>query len=107
GEADDAWILRHEADRLRPDVLREWIDHCPDWQLKFVVARDGDLAEIQELLAAIGRDIPPDRVLLMPEGIASGTLRDRSRWLVDACLNTGYRYCHRLHIDLFGNRRGT
>src|SRR5690606_23943269 len=44
GEADDAWIRRHEADRLRPDVLREWIDHCADWQLKFVVARDGDLA---------------------------------------------------------------
>jgi 7-carboxy-7-deazaguanine synthase len=28
-------------------------------------------------------------------------------WVVEACLERGWRYCHRLHVELFGNRRGT
>jgi 7-carboxy-7-deazaguanine synthase len=34
-------------------------------------------------------------------------LRTRSAWLVEVCKTHGYRFCHRLHIELFGNTRGT
>lgn len=107
GEIDDAWISRHEASRLRPDVIQQWIDHCPEWQMKFVVAGEADLTEIRGLLAQLGRPLPPDRILLMPEGTTPAALRERSLWLVEQCKSTGFRFCPRLHIDLFGNRRGT
>ena len=54
------------------------------------------------------RDPPPSAaaVVLMPEGTDPGTLYDRARWLVDICKRERFRYGPRLHIDIYGNRRG-
>jgi 7-carboxy-7-deazaguanine synthase len=106
GEIAPGWIARHEATRLQPEILREWITAYP-FQLKFVVAEPADLPEVQTLLAAIAAPIPPHRVLLMPEGIDLPTLEGRRDWLVEACKEHGYRYCERLHVALFGHTRGT
>jgi len=43
----------------------------------------------------------------MPEGINRATLESRAPWLAEVCKRTGFRYCPRLHIALYGNRRGT
>jgi len=43
----------------------------------------------------------------MPEGTDPSTIRSRNATLVDICKRYGYRYCHRLHIELFGNTKGT
>lgn len=107
GEIEPAWIARHEERRLKPDVIRAWLDHCPDYQLKFVVSSDADIEEIRALLTSLERAVPPHRVLLMPEGRTMDELRERNAWLVEVCKQTGHRFCHRLHIELFGNRRGT
>ena len=106
GSIDETWIQRHEETRLQLPVLREWID-AYDYQLKFVVASDSDIDEIQELVANLEREIPPSKILLMPEGTDPEQLASRNDWLVDVCKSTGYRYCTRLHIDLFGNTPGT
>jgi 7-carboxy-7-deazaguanine synthase len=106
GTIEPAWIERHERSRLRPELLREWLEHYP-YQLKFVVATETDLAEIESLLADIGLAIPPAKVLLMPEGTDPATLDARRAMLVDLCLRKGHRLCDRLHIRLFGNTRGT
>ncbi|MEZ6317298.1 MAG: hypothetical protein R3B49_00900 [Phycisphaerales bacterium] len=42
----------------------------------------------------------------MPEGITTPD-PDAVAWVVEACQRRGWRYGHRLHIQLFGNRRGT
>ena len=34
-------------------------------------------------------------------------IRERDETLIDLCLRRGYRYCNRLHIEIFGNKRGT
>jgi len=99
------WRERHEALRLQPAVLRDWIDHYP-FQLKFVVETAGDITEIEALLGEIDRPIPPAKVLLMPQGTDVRTIRGRDETLIDVCLRSGYRLCNRLHIELFGNRRG-
>jgi 7-carboxy-7-deazaguanine synthase len=111
--AGEGWAERHEARRLQPAVIREWITRF-DYQLKFVVRSEADLAEIEALLALVRLAppsgpllIPPDQVLLMPEGIDAATLAARGRWLVDIGKATGYRFCPRLHVDLFGHTRGT
>ncbi len=106
GEIAPGWIERHESLRLQPEVIRAWIDAYP-YQLKFVVASAGDLEEIEDLLGQIGRDIPPNKVLLMPEGTSAEAIRGRDETLVDLCKRRGYRYCNRLHVELFGDTRGT
>ena len=106
GEISPGWIERHETLRLQPDVIRAWID-AYHYQLKFVVATAADLDEIEILLAGLDRDIPSHKVLLMPEGITPEAIRGRDQALVDLCKDRGYRYCNRLHIELFGNTPGT
>ncbi|MDQ3623088.1 MAG: 7-carboxy-7-deazaguanine synthase QueE [Verrucomicrobiota bacterium] len=106
GEIVEPWRERHESSRLQPAVLRAWIKRYP-FQLKFVVENAADLAEIDDLLAAIDRPVLPSKVLLMPQGADAATLRARAQWLSDVCLRRGFRYCNRLHIELFGNTRGT
>jgi 7-carboxy-7-deazaguanine synthase len=104
--AAGAWRDRHEKRRLQPEIIRDWIGNY-NYQLKFVVACENDLGEIQGLLTAVGMEIMPAKVLLMPEGTDPGTIRQKSLRLVDICKRHGYRYCDRLHIGLFGNRKGT
>jgi 7-carboxy-7-deazaguanine synthase len=105
-EIDETWRQRHEATRWQPSVVREWLAGS-NYQLKFVVSAPEDVNEISTLLNSLEMPIPPDRVLLMPEGRDSATLVSRDAWLVEICKQQGFRYCRRLHIDLFGNRRGT
>lgn len=100
------WRRRHEATRWQPDVVRAWIDHY-EYQFKFVVARPEDVDELEHMLAALKRDIPAHKVLLMPEGTTPERIRARSAWLSQLCQQRGYRYAHRLHIELYGNTRGT
>lgn len=101
-----AWRERHERTRWQPEVIRAWIDHYP-YQFKFVVAQPNDLDEIERHLAELGREIPRAKVLLMPEGTTPERLRERAIWLSELCKDRGYRYAHRLHIELYGNTRGT
>ena len=120
-ERDQAWTKKHEAARLQPEVITEWIRKYP-FQLKFVVSSENDLAEIKDLLSRLktfvapplkrvwseeGPPVPLHQILLMPEGIDRKTLASRSPWLVEICKREGFRFCPRLHIELFGHTRGT
>ena len=96
----------HEAHRLNIPVIQRFIDSSPDFQLKFVVSHERDVDEIDLILAGLKNWEPAD-VLLMPEGIDTNTLADRSGWIIGLCRVKGFRYCPRLQIALFGNRRGT
>ena len=104
-DPDGAWATRHESRRLNMAALQQLIDHAPRKQLKFVVAGDTDLPEITELLSGL-RNWEPADVLLMPEGVTTPTETTKA-WLTGVCLQRGWRYCARLHIELFGNTRGT
>jgi 7-carboxy-7-deazaguanine synthase len=75
-----------------------------EYQLKFVVVEEDDLAEIRDLMAEVRAN--PQRVVLMPEGTDPEVLRERAAWLVEICKQEGFRFTPRLHIDLYGNRRG-
>ena len=99
------WRERHEQRRLNTGTLQALLDRFPTRQIKFVVAGPADLAEIDALLARL-RGWTPDQVLLMPEGVRTPT-PDESAWLVETCKERTWRYSPRLHLALFGNRRGT
>jgi 7-carboxy-7-deazaguanine synthase len=98
------WAARHDRLRLQPGALRRLIADF-EYQLKFVVASPDDLPEIRALLDEIGAR-EPGKVVLMPEGTKREALRERGLWLVEICKQEGFRYSPRLHIDLWGDRRG-
>ena len=97
------WAIRHENTRINRPVLGSLLARYP-YQLKFVVASPADLAEIRALTASLGA--APGNVILMPEGRDPALLRERSLWLAPLCLEHGFRLSPRLHVDLWGDRRG-
>jgi len=101
---DDArWGPVHERTRLAMDVLARLTAEYA-YQMKFVVASPADLEEIGELVSKLG--VPGENVLLMPEGRSPEVLRERALWLVPLCLKNGFRYSPRVHVDIWGDRRG-
>lgn len=105
GQGD--WEERHEALRLQIEVLQRLTQNYP-YQLKFVVSPsdEDDIAEIEDILSSIG-SIPPDRVLIMPEGRDATKLWLHARKLVPLIMERNWRLAPRLQIDLFGDTKGT
>ncbi|MEC7222737.1 MAG: 7-carboxy-7-deazaguanine synthase QueE [Verrucomicrobiota bacterium] len=106
GEISEEWIERHDSTRIDYNILNDWIDSY-EFQLKFVVSRREEINEVKCIIDKIESDILPEKVLLMPEGTDSETIHSRYDMLVDLCKENGFRMCNRLHLDLFGNTRGT
>ncbi len=100
-----AWRERHEQRRINLAALQGLIDANPERQLKFVVQSPADLPEIEALLARLTGWSPGD-VFLMPEGVTVPEAATR-QWITRECERRAWRYGPRLHIELFGNRRGT
>jgi 7-carboxy-7-deazaguanine synthase len=100
------WRKKHETLRWQPAVVQAWIDRG-EYQFKFVVTQPADVDELEGMLASLHREIPRHRVLLMPEGVTIEAVRARAGWLGELCKQRGYRYAHRLQIELYGNKRGT
>jgi 7-carboxy-7-deazaguanine synthase len=108
GSIEAAWIKRHEETRNQSDnVLREWIEQAGDYQFKFVISTPDDLAQVTGIMRFGFPEVPRWKVQLMPEGIDSGTITKHRSLLVDFCKESGFRFCDRLHIHLFGNTRAT
>ena len=97
------WAAQHERLRYQPDVLRKLMEEY-QYQLKFVVASPEDMKEIAAMLNETGAD--RSRVVLMAEGTTPEAIHERTPWLTEICKREGFRYSPRLHIDLWGNRRG-
>ena len=92
-----------ESMRLNPEALGFFARSPKAW-FKFVVAEPADLEEIHQLRNA--HEIPISRILLMPEGRTSAELDKSAVWLADVCREQGFRFCDRLHIRLWGDKRG-
>lgn len=97
------WATQHERIRYQPDVLKQLMA-AYSYQLKFVVTAWDDIAEIDVICHEIGA--PAKNVILMPEGIDNAVLRQRALWITEACKQRGYRFSPRLHVDLWGAKRG-
>ncbi len=96
---------RHRRLRSELSAPRELLGRFRNHQLKFVVQGPDDLDEIVALLRALGhRD--RSRVLLMPEGRTAAEVAQRAPTVAALCLEHGFRYTPRLHLDLFGGGRG-
>jgi 7-carboxy-7-deazaguanine synthase len=97
------WADQHERLRYQPEILRRLIQRYP-YQLKFVIAEPDDLQQVNAMLPEIGAS--RDSVVLMAEGLDAAILAERGRWLAEIAKQEGFRMTPRMHIDLWGNRRG-
>ena len=97
------WAAQHDRLRIQPDVLQRLLADY-SCQLKFVISSGNDLQELASIQAAC--NAKTEQIILMPEGVKPETLHERSLWLAEVCKRTGYRLSPRLHVDLWGDRRG-
>lgn len=89
--------------REKPAVYRAFAQN-PKAHFKFVVAEKNDLAEVLEIVHRY--EIPSEKVWLMPEGSTRQTLARRRMWLVEVCKTHGFRYTDRLHVQIWGSKKG-
>ncbi len=99
------YAKKHERLRLNVEVLNTFMKTYP-YQMKFVVDTPEDLDEVEGLLTRL-EGIDRTRVLLMPQGRTAGELNEKARWIAKLCKTNGFRFCPRVHIDLYGDTRGT
>jgi 7-carboxy-7-deazaguanine synthase len=102
---DHRWSARHEARRHQPEVIRRLIRDY-DYQLKFVIDEPGDVADVVHWLTEFPT-VPADRVYLMAQATDREQLCEKSRWLAEIVKSHGWRLSPRLHVELWGNTRGT
>jgi len=89
--------------REKPAVYRYFAQN-PKAYFKFVITQEADLEEVLALLGHYG--IPTEKIWLMPEGSTQETLQRRREWVVEACKTYGFRYTDRLHVQIWGSRKG-
>lgn len=87
--------------RYRPEVLRG-LQATGRAVFKFVVSEPADLDEVEAMVADCG--LGP--VWVMPEGTDAGTVLEGMRRLADDVLKRGWNLTTRLHILVWGDRRG-
>lgn len=91
-----------EARRISARAIRAFIERQAWW--KFVVTDETDVAEVLRLAERFA--LPRARILLQPEAMRREELLARAAWVIEACRRHGFRFSPRLHILLWGARRG-
>ena len=91
------------SSRLIPETIAAFVQN-PKAVFKFVCSEAGD----EEEIAAFERDyrVPRRRILVMPEAIDQRSLEQRRSVVFELCKASGWRYTDRLHVAIFGDRRG-
>jgi len=124
---DKAYIENHARLRKNTEVIQKYINSCMqlesyygdkvdtvpvkrqnhDFQLKFVVAREGDEQEIkQDFLSKLGF-VRNEDVLVMPLGSNPDKLRENTDLAAKMAIRNGWRFSPRIQIDVFGDVAGT
>lgn len=93
-----------EERRIRPAALSAFGESGRAF-FKFVVQNAEDVLEVDALVALFGWH--PEQVILMPEATTAVLLRERSPHVAEEALRRRYRFSSRVHLELFGGRRGT
>lgn len=89
--------------RIRPDVLRILAGRA-DTAFKFVAADPADLDEIAGLVEGLA--LPAAQVWIMPEGTSTAAITDGLDKLAEATIAAGFNLTTRLHVLVWGDRRG-
>jgi 7-carboxy-7-deazaguanine synthase len=120
-------IREHERLRKNIGAIRKYIQACMiigsyygdepasetirrpnrDFQLKFVIASQGDETEIlKDFLPDLG-PVTREDILLMPLGSSMEKMKKNAALTAEIAIRNGWRFAHRVQLDLFGDQEGT
>lgn len=99
------WAELHAKRRMPLGTMRRLIERSKDYQLKFVVNTPADYDELLEVVDRL--QVPAGNVWVMPQGTTNEAMDSAATWLRAWCDEQQFRYCDRMQIRWFGNRRGT
>lgn len=71
---------------------------------KFVIKTDKDWDEMQQIVK--DAKIDNDDVFIMPEGTTDAELKKNAKKLIKKVIENGYNFSPRLHVWLWGNKKG-
>ena len=93
---------------IKPEVARQYAE-IPNTHLyfKFVVQDEQDLEEVEKARKQYADAGVEADIYLMGVGATVEGQAKTSKQVAELCLQKGYKYSPRLHVDLFGNKWGT
>lgn len=108
-EAEEKFQKLQSKNRINIDALCYLITNH-DYQLKFVINTPDDAQEVLQLTEILKmktgkRDINK-HVYLMPQGIKTEQFDEKILWIFDLCKEYGWNFSDRLHIRVFGQKKG-
>jgi organic radical activating enzyme len=89
--------------RYKPEVLSQF-NELPNTTFKFVVKSERDLDEISQLVEDCSLD--PSKIIIMPEGTTDDDIKTHALEVVEGVKERGWRLTPRLHVLLWGDKRG-
>lgn len=103
-EKKDFLIRKHIKHNAFEHSIPPLIESGIDYQMKFVIQSREDLKEIEEFNSKF--NIPNSNVFLMPEGTTRESQRNKAFTIAEICKEYGYNFCPRVHIEIWGPKRG-
>lgn len=98
----------HEQNRWNEAAIKEINEAHKkgelDVQWKFVYTGSKDIKEINDMMGKVG--MRHKDVFLMPEGISNIDLEKNRAKTIDACKENNFNYSDRIHIVVWGSKRG-
>lgn len=120
-ELTEEMAKRHDEQRINIDVLTDIALYSNDYQFKFVYSGKECIDEISSIYKKMAEKIntedeyirmfyfrnhPNHHTMLMPEGITNADITKTGKEIADVCIERGWQYTDRLHIRLYGDKRG-
>ena len=98
----------HWGKAIRPEVAYQYTQ-IPNTHLyfKFVIQDEQDLEEVDMARKAYSDAGVEADIYLMPVGATLEGQAKTAKQVAELCLQYGYKFSPRLHVDLFGNKWGT
>ncbi|WP_320036014.1 7-carboxy-7-deazaguanine synthase QueE [Halarcobacter sp.] len=91
--------------RINNNTLTKILENTKDSYLKFVIDKKF-IKEATKEIDNIVNEIPKAEVYLMPMGDTAAQINENSEAVIDMAIEKGYKYCDRLHIRVWDNKRG-
>lgn len=104
-----AEVLELNRKRINLDAIKHIIYSAVKVQLKFVYSGEDSESEILDIVTSLGEDVEAYSdvcIMLMPEGITKKQLNERRKEAAEICIERGWVYTDRLHIMIWGDKRG-
>lgn len=96
----------HHEVRKNLSVLQNFVDSAKDLQLKFVVGKQSDADEIINDFLSVLKGYNKHDIMLMPLGATQEQITKSNPIVLQMCIQNGWKYTPRIHIDIFGSKQG-